>query len=142
MHLFMEAQVRMIAPVKQIPLCTYVACTSWPGTSRNLSLHGLLMSLLPTLIFCTLMEKTSERRAWHYLWRTGGFFFKNHGLSLDKIDLIVTDGSPAICQRKQGSGAFKKNVPETTTLYCIIHQSLLCVKLSGELNGDGKKTKQ
>ena len=33
----------------------------------------------------------------HYLWKTGGLF-KKHGLSLDKVNLIMTDGALAMAK--------------------------------------------
>jgi len=68
-------------------------------------------------------------------------FFKSHGLSLDKINLTVTDGAPAMIGKNKGLVSRIKTVaPKTNALHCIIHQSVLCAKLSGELKEVMEKT--
>ncbi|KAM8729080.1 protein FAM200A-like [Acanthopagrus schlegelii] len=68
-------------------------------------------------------------------------FFKSHGLSFDKINLIVTDGAPAMIGKNKGLVSRIKTVaPKTNALHCIIHQSVLCAKLSGELKEVMEKT--
>uniref|UniRef100_A0A3Q1GNQ4 HAT C-terminal dimerisation domain-containing protein n=1 Tax=Acanthochromis polyacanthus TaxID=80966 RepID=A0A3Q1GNQ4_9TELE len=49
--------------------------------------------------------------------------FKLHSLSFEKVNLIVTDGAPAMI------------APQINGLHCLIHQSVLCARLSGELRG-------
>jgi len=52
----------------------------------------------------------------------------------DKINLTVTDGAPAMIGKNKGLVSRIKTVaPKTNALHCIIHQSVLCAKLSGEL---------
>lgn len=51
-------------------------------------------------------------------------FFSEHKLDLQKVCLLVTDGAPAMLGRVQELAA---------SLLCIIHESVLCTKLSGEL---------
>ncbi|KAL0203725.1 hypothetical protein M9458_001743, partial [Cirrhinus mrigala] len=68
-------------------------------------------------------------------------FFKSHGLPLDKISLTVTDGAPAMIGKNKGLVSRIKTVaPKTNALHCIIHQSVLCAKLSGELKEVMEKT--
>ncbi|MBN3290676.1 SCND3 protein, partial [Polypterus senegalus] len=68
-------------------------------------------------------------------------FFKSHGLPLDKINLTVTDGAPAMIGKNKGLVSRIKTVaPKTNALHCIIHQSVLCAKLSGELKEVMEKT--
>ncbi|KAL0153882.1 hypothetical protein M9458_050803 [Cirrhinus mrigala] len=67
-------------------------------------------------------------------------FFKSHGLPLDKINLTVTDGAPAMIGKNKGLMSRIKTVaPKTNALHCI-HQSVLCAKLSGELKEVMEKT--
>lgn len=68
-------------------------------------------------------------------------FFKSHGLPLDKINLTETDGAPAMTGKNKGLVSRLKTVaPKTNALHCIIHQSVLCAKLSGELKEVMEKT--
>uniref|UniRef100_A0A673J126 HAT C-terminal dimerisation domain-containing protein n=1 Tax=Sinocyclocheilus rhinocerous TaxID=307959 RepID=A0A673J126_9TELE len=48
--------------------------------------------------------------------------FRLHSLSFEKVNLIVTDGAPAM-----------EIAPQIHGLHCLIHQSVLCARLSGEL---------
>uniref|UniRef100_A0A3B5B1J7 DUF4371 domain-containing protein n=1 Tax=Stegastes partitus TaxID=144197 RepID=A0A3B5B1J7_9TELE len=50
-------------------------------------------------------------------------FFENHALELNKINLLVTDGG------------VKSDHPTVNLLHCIIHQTVLCAKLSCEMKG-------
>ncbi|KAF3859894.1 hypothetical protein F7725_000149 [Dissostichus mawsoni] len=60
-------------------------------------------------------------------------FFKEHKLGLDRINMLVTDGAPAMSGRTQGLSARLADVaPQLRSLHCLIHQSLLCAKLSGD----------
>ena len=62
-------------------------------------------------------------------------------MSLDKTNLIVTDGAPAMIGKNKGLVSRIKTVaPKTNALHCIIHQSVLCAKLSGELKDVMEKT--
>ncbi|KAF3841488.1 hypothetical protein F7725_007350 [Dissostichus mawsoni] len=61
-------------------------------------------------------------------------FFKEHKLGLDRINMLVTDGAPAMSGRTQGLSARLADVaPQLRSLHCLIHQSLLCAKLSGKM---------
>lgn len=61
-------------------------------------------------------------------------FFSEHKLDLQKVCLLVTDGAPAMLGRVQGLTARLSAVaPQMQFLHCIIHESVLCAKLSGEL---------
>lgn len=62
--------------------------------------------------------------------------FKRHSLLFEKINLIVTDGAPAMvgCHRGLVS-RLKEIAPQVQGLHCLIHQSVLCARLSGELKG-------
>ncbi|KAM3836178.1 SCAN domain-containing protein 3-like [Diretmus argenteus] len=67
--------------------------------------------------------------------------FQKHGLSLEKVNLIVTDGAPAMVGKNTGLVSRIKNVaPKTNALHCLIHQSVLCAKLSGDLKEVMDKT--
>ncbi|KAJ4928903.1 hypothetical protein JOQ06_004525 [Pogonophryne albipinna] len=67
--------------------------------------------------------------------------FKKHGLLLQKVNLIVTDGAPAMAGKNRGMVSRFKNVaPKTNALHCLIHQSVLCAKLSGDLKDVMDKT--
>ncbi|KAK6492333.1 SCAN domain-containing protein 3-like [Huso huso] len=60
--------------------------------------------------------------------------FKKHRLSLENICLVVTDGAPSMVGRHKGLIARLSAVaPQLKALHCLIHQSVLCARLSGEL---------
>ncbi|XP_061569005.1 SCAN domain-containing protein 3-like [Cololabis saira] len=62
--------------------------------------------------------------------------FRLHSLSFEKINLIVTDGAPAMLGKHRGLvSRLKEIAPQTHGLHCLIHQSVLCARLSGELKG-------
>uniref|UniRef100_A0A8C5ET12 HAT C-terminal dimerisation domain-containing protein n=1 Tax=Gouania willdenowi TaxID=441366 RepID=A0A8C5ET12_GOUWI len=61
-------------------------------------------------------------------------FFEENNLDLARINMLVTDGAPSMVGRDQGLAARMAAVaPQMRSLHCLIHQSLLCAKLSGEL---------
>lgn len=61
-------------------------------------------------------------------------FFEENKLDLGRINMLVTDGAPAMAGRIQGLSARLAAVaPQLRSLHCLIHQSVLCAKLSGEL---------
>ena len=61
-------------------------------------------------------------------------FFNELQLDLKKVCLLVTDGAPAMIGRVQGLVARLSAIaPHMQYLHCIIHQSVLCAKLSGDL---------
>ncbi len=61
-------------------------------------------------------------------------FFKVRELDLQKVCLLVTNGTPAMIGRLQGLVARLSTVaPHMQFLHCIIHQSVLCAKLSSDL---------
>ncbi|KAK0135642.1 SCAN domain-containing protein 3 [Merluccius polli] len=57
-------------------------------------------------------------------------FFRENQLELDRINMPVTDGAPAMSGRTRGLSARLADPP---IRHCLIHQSLMCAKLSGEL---------
>lgn len=60
--------------------------------------------------------------------------FRLHSLSFDKINLIVTDGAPAMLGKHRGLvSRLKEIAPQVHGLHCLIHQSVLCARLSGDL---------
>ncbi|XP_071380293.1 SCAN domain-containing protein 3-like [Centroberyx affinis] len=62
--------------------------------------------------------------------------FRLHSLSFEKINLIVTDGAPAMVGKHRGLvSRLKVIAPQMHGLHCLIHQSVLCARLSGELKG-------
>ena len=59
-------------------------------------------------------------------------FFCDNGLDMKKICLLVTDGAPSMVGKASGFVQRLKEVaPTVQSLHCIIHQSVLCAKLSG-----------
>lgn len=61
-------------------------------------------------------------------------FFKDNGLDLQKVNLLVTDGAPSMTGKIKGLCARMSAVaPKMQCLHCLIHQSVLCSQLSGEL---------
>ena len=61
-------------------------------------------------------------------------FFTENGLDLTKICLLVTNGAPSMLGRHQGVTARLSAVaPQMQSLHCLIHQSVLCSKLSNEM---------
>uniref|UniRef100_A0A3Q3B518 HAT C-terminal dimerisation domain-containing protein n=1 Tax=Kryptolebias marmoratus TaxID=37003 RepID=A0A3Q3B518_KRYMA len=61
-------------------------------------------------------------------------FFKDNGLDLDHVNMLVTDGAPTMAGKVNGLSARLSAVaPRMKSLHCLIHQSVLCAKLSGEL---------
>ena len=61
-------------------------------------------------------------------------FFRENHLGLEHINMLVTDGAPAMSGRTRGlSARLADVVPQQRLLHCLIHQSLLCAKLNGEL---------
>lgn len=69
--------------------------------------------------------------------------FQRHSLSFKKINLIVTDGAPAMTGCHRGLVArLKEKAPQMQALHCLIHQSVLCARLSGELKSVMDKVMQ
>uniref|UniRef100_A0A8C1P8F6 SPIN-DOC-like zinc-finger domain-containing protein n=1 Tax=Cyprinus carpio TaxID=7962 RepID=A0A8C1P8F6_CYPCA len=65
---------------------------------------------------------------------SGVLFFSEHKLDLQKVCLLITDGAPVMLGRVQGLAARLSAVaPQMQFLHCIIHESVLCTKLCGEL---------
>lgn len=99
-------------------MCVYVRCFD------GKSFREELLSLLPLEGNTTgdiLFTKLEE-------------LFRQHSLSLDKINFIVTDGAPSMVGKRRGLvGRLKEIAPHIQALHCVIHQSVLCAKLSGEL---------
>ncbi|KAG2458102.1 ZBED5 protein, partial [Polypterus senegalus] len=61
-------------------------------------------------------------------------FFQENRLDLERINLLVTDGAPSMTGKIKGlSARLSALAPKMKSLYCLIHQSVLCPQLSGEL---------
>lgn len=61
-------------------------------------------------------------------------FFEENNLDLARVNMLVTDGAPSMVGRDQGLAARMAAVaPHMRSLHCLIHQSLLCAKLSAKL---------
>ena len=61
-------------------------------------------------------------------------FFEENKLDLARVNMLVTDGAPSMAGREQGLAArMAAAAPQLRSVHCLIHQSLLCAKLSGEL---------
>uniref|UniRef100_A0A673BUB5 DUF4371 domain-containing protein n=1 Tax=Sphaeramia orbicularis TaxID=375764 RepID=A0A673BUB5_9TELE len=61
-------------------------------------------------------------------------FFEEYNLDLACVSMLVMDGAPSMMGRDQGLAArMAAAAPQMRSLHCLIHQSLLCAKLSGEL---------
>ncbi|KAJ8333792.1 hypothetical protein SKAU_G00411110 [Synaphobranchus kaupii] len=61
-------------------------------------------------------------------------FFEDNKLDLARVNMLVTDGAPSMAGRQQGLAARIKAVaPQLRSVHCLIHQSLLCAKLSDSL---------
>ena len=58
---------------------------------------------------------------------------ERHSLSFEKVNLLVTDGVPAMVGKHRGLvSRLKEIASQMHGLHCLIHQSVLCAKLSGE----------
>jgi len=69
--------------------------------------------------------------------------FRLHSLSFERVNLIVTDGAPAMVGKHRGLvSRLKELAPQMHGLHCLIHQSVLCARLSGELKGVMDKVMQ
>uniref|UniRef100_A0A3Q0T044 SPIN-DOC-like zinc-finger domain-containing protein n=1 Tax=Amphilophus citrinellus TaxID=61819 RepID=A0A3Q0T044_AMPCI len=61
-------------------------------------------------------------------------FFRDNRLDLKRVNLLVTDGAPSMAGKIKGLSAWLSAVaPKMKSLHCLIHQSVLCAQLSGEL---------
>ncbi|XP_042272644.1 zinc finger BED domain-containing protein 5-like [Thunnus maccoyii] len=61
-------------------------------------------------------------------------FFNERELDLQKVCLLVNDGTPTMIGRVQGLVARLSAIaPHMQFLHCVIHQSLLCATLGGDL---------
>ena len=62
------------------------------------------------------------------------YFVSLHSLSFERVNLIVTDRAPDMVGKHRGLvGRLKELTPQTHGLHCLIHQSVLCARLNGEL---------
>lgn len=60
-------------------------------------------------------------------------FMNKNNLSYQKILSVATDGAPSMIGKINGFVTLLKKInPKIITLHCIIHQSVLCAKLSGD----------
>ncbi|KAM3833953.1 protein FAM200A-like [Diretmus argenteus] len=61
-------------------------------------------------------------------------FFEKNGLDVSKIVAVVTDGAPSMMGQHRGLVSRLAAVsPGLLTFHCIIHKSVLCAKLCGEM---------
>ena len=82
-----------------------------------------LLTLLP------LHDHTTGQK----LFEAFSTFFDKFKLSYSKIVSVSTDGAPAMVGSSNGFVAYlKEKNPDILAFHCIIHQSVLCGKLSGE----------
>ncbi|RXN00018.1 SCAN domain-containing protein 3 [Acipenser ruthenus] len=59
-------------------------------------------------------------------------FFNQHGLDLQKVNLLVTDGASSMTGKAKGFASRLTVIhPSLNTLHCIIHQTVLCAFLCG-----------
>ena len=55
-------------------------------------------------------------------------------MDLELVSMLVMDGEPSMADREHGLAARMAAVaPQLRLIHCLIRQSLLCTKLSGEL---------
>lgn len=61
-------------------------------------------------------------------------FFEKNGLDVSKIVSVVTDGAPSMVGQHKGLvSRFAAVNPALLAFHCIIHKSVLCTKLCGEM---------
>lgn len=61
-------------------------------------------------------------------------FFKDNGLDLQRVNLLVTDGAPSMTGKSKGLRARLSAIaPKMQSLHCLIHRSVLCSQLSVNL---------
>ncbi|XP_060768194.1 SCAN domain-containing protein 3-like [Neoarius graeffei] len=61
-------------------------------------------------------------------------FFRDNGLDMKRVCMLVTDGAPSMTGKKSGLVARWSAIsPDLKYVHCIVHQAVLCSKLSGEL---------
>ena len=61
-------------------------------------------------------------------------FFEDKGLDMRRVCMLVTDGAASMTGKVNGLAArWSAVAPRMIPLHCIVHQTVLCAKLSGEL---------
>ena len=56
--------------------------------------------------------------------------FKDNGLDMERVSMLVTDGAPSMAGKISGLAArWVAVAPQITSLHCIVHQAVLCAKL-------------
>lgn len=61
-------------------------------------------------------------------------FFEQNGLDMKRVCMLMTDGAPSMAGKISGLVArWSAIAPKLTSLHCIVHQTVLCAKLSGQL---------
>uniref|UniRef100_A0A669CMJ3 Uncharacterized protein n=1 Tax=Oreochromis niloticus TaxID=8128 RepID=A0A669CMJ3_ORENI len=61
-------------------------------------------------------------------------FFEDNGVDMKRVCMLVTDGAPSMAGKVSGLAAqWLAVAPQMKTLHCIVHQTVLCAKLSAEL---------
>ncbi|KAL1276497.1 hypothetical protein QQF64_036120 [Cirrhinus molitorella] len=71
---------------------------------------------------------------WRYSLGKISAFFKDNGLDMKRVCMLVTDGAPSMTGKVNGLAARWSTVaPQLISLHCTVHQAVLCAKLSGAL---------
>lgn len=61
-------------------------------------------------------------------------FFEDNDLDMKRVCMLVTDGAPSMAGKVSGLAArWSAVAPQMTALHCIVHQTVLCAKLSDHL---------
>lgn len=54
-------------------------------------------------------------------------FFKDNGLDMTRVCMLVTDGAPSMTGKVNGLAArWSAVAPQLISLHCIVHQAMLC----------------
>ena len=128
----------VIASVKQMPLSARSASRRIESLSDDV--RGSIMSgLSQANYFSVAIDESTDNTDISQMCIYVRYFeveelIKQHALPIEKINLIVTDGAPAMVGCHRGLVARLKEIaPQMHALHCLIHQSVLCARLSGEL---------
>ena len=61
-------------------------------------------------------------------------YFMQHNIDFKRMVSMTTDGAPSMVGRVNGlAKKLSEDIPNLVTFHCIIHQSVLCARLSGKL---------
>uniref|UniRef100_A0A8C1P3C2 SPIN-DOC-like zinc-finger domain-containing protein n=1 Tax=Cyprinus carpio TaxID=7962 RepID=A0A8C1P3C2_CYPCA len=107
----------------------------WSTLSDTSALHQMCVCFCKELLGLIPLEgHTTGEVLFQMSHFSGVLFFSEHKLDLQKVCLLITDGAPVMLGRVQGLAARLSAVaPQMQFLHCIIHESVLCTKLCGEL---------